>query len=132
MDSDAVGMLNDVAVGKDRALGIDDDAGAEGTVADGTGIGDGLPPLATEEAVKKVVEGAAVRVCVVVIIARRAAQVAVRILDRGFGVDVDHGGLQLLGDLGKGVGKLLGGGNGERGGVARLGGFLALDTSFWC
>src|SRR5882672_2374751 len=128
MDADAVGFFDDVAVGENVALRVNNYAGTQRTLADGPGIGATLTTLATEEAVKEVVKGAAVGVGVVVIVAGGAAQVAVRILDGALGVDVHDRGLELLGNLGKSIRELLRGGNGERGGIAGLDVFLALDA----
>src|SRR5882672_1147319 len=124
MDADAVGFFDDVAVGENVALRVNNYAGTQRTLADGTRIGATLTTLAAEEVVK----GAAVGVGVVVIVAGGAAQVAVWILNRRFGVDVHNRGLELLGNLRKSVRELLRGGNAERGGIARLGVFLALDA----
>ncbi len=132
MDADPVGFFDDVAVGEDVAFGIDKDAGAQRTLPDRPRIGatlTALAALATEEAVEEVVEGAAIGVGVVVVISGGASQVAVRILHRALGINVDDGRLKLLGNLRKGIGELLRGGNAERGRVARLGVFLALKMT---
>src|SRR5215470_2939414 len=113
--ADAVGLLDDVAVGNDVSLGIDQNSGSQRTLLDVAATGTTLSTLASKEAVKEIVKwAAAATVRIVVFIPRartRPAALPVRILDGGFSVDVDHGGFERLGNLRKGVGKLLRGGH---------------------
>jgi hypothetical protein len=122
-----------VIVGHDVAAGVDDDAGAERALAHIRRLA-ALTGLSAEEAVKEILElvvSAALLLVIVLIVGRvglgRAAHPAVRVLDDRLGVDVDHRGLYLLGDLAEGVGELARLGQGDLLGVARVE-RLALDT----
>ena len=101
-----VRLLHHVAVGDDVALGIHNHARAQGTLADRAGPATrtalaALSALAAEKAVKEVVKG------IGIIIAIGSAAAPAGRLDGGFGVDVDHAGLKLLGDLRELVRELL-------------------------
>src|SRR5262249_52750138 len=100
--ANAVGFLHHVTVGQNVSLSINNYARSQRALADrsiarSTGSTRAYPlARATEEVIEKVVETTAV-ISVVGTLLPSAA--VVRIFDRRFGVDVDHTGLELLGDL---------------------------------
>ena len=94
-DADAIGLVDDMAVGDDVTFGVDDYARTEGAL---TNIGAAvraahaaLATLAAEEAVEEVIH-TAVATAAIVIIGALGTATPVGILDGGFGVDVYDGG----------------------------------------
>jgi hypothetical protein len=146
VDLDLVGFVDDVIVGHDVALGIDDNAGAERALPHvllrhaAT-----LTTLAAKEAVKEILEGALslalalalalsaltliILILVLVIFVVWSLRLAAtpvngRVLECRLGVDVDHRRLNLFRDLRELVRKLFGFGNLQRCSVAACGGFF--------
>src|ERR1022692_3006125 len=108
---DAIGFLDHVIVGHDVALGVDDDAGTQGALAQIVGpkalVRTSLAALATKKAVEEVLERTVFVAATRSFLAGgHAAAATVRVLDRRFGADVDHRRLHLASDLGKLVRKL--------------------------
>src|SRR6185369_9071640 len=134
-----VGFLDYVTVGDDVSLGIDDHAGVKRALADIAAVRSTLP---AEEAVKEILKRIIVTRLRIVIgslrrnrcctaaastagRARRSA--AVRILNGGFGVDVNNRRLELFSDLREGGRKLFRSRDSERRCVA--GGVVLILTA---
>src|SRR5215472_13816317 len=119
LDVDLVGLVDDVVVGDDVALGVDDETGAEGladlVIAVIALVGD----LAAEEAVEEVLEaGVLVLIVLVVVVAAvgvllirlvavveaAAAGAVSRLLGQRLSVDIDDCRAHFLGDSDKSVG----------------------------
>ena len=128
-------------VGNDVALGIDDDAGTQGTFAKVVGTLTlvrtalaTLPTLSAKKAVEEILERAvfvttARSLSLSIVAGGHAMTPAVRVLDRRFGADVDHRWLHLASDLGKLVRQLHRRGNLQRSRVGRGILLLALHAS---
>src|SRR5512142_24225 len=117
LDADAVRPADYVPIGQDVAFGIDDNTGAERALADAlvtTVATRTTRALPAKEPVEEILE----RIVLVVIAGRGThAPATVRILNRGFSIDVYDRRFNLLGHLREGIGQLLWLRYGERGGV---------------
>src|SRR5208283_665436 len=108
----------------DVALGIDDHARTERTLADGAFTLPKLLPAGTaKEVIEEVVHPAAI-----VILPAAIAAAATNVLYGRFRVDVDHARFHLLRDLGEGVRHLRRRRQGQRRGIALLPSFFALHS----
>jgi len=108
-----------VPVGNDVALGIDNDAGTKRALADSAGFGASLTALPPKNLSKKSWNWLSSSPPLPGRIGMHGAPM-MRILDGRLGVDVDHGRLQLLGNLGEGIRQLLRSGNGQGSRIRRL------------
>ena len=126
--ANAIRFLHHVTVGKDEAFGIHHHSRSQRAFANGAAIRPtrsagptlsaraGLASRTAEEAVEEVLHAAAV----LFVSAALPAPAPVHVLHGRFGVDVDHAGLELLRDLGKGVRHLLRRGHGQGRRIALL------------
>src|SRR5208282_2188050 len=130
LHTNAIRLLDYVAVGDDVTFGIHNHAGAERMLADGAHV-TALAALAAEELVKEILEGG-VFIAAALILVWVGVDVGIappmRVLNRRLGIDVDYARLELLGNLGKGVRELLRSGNGQRRRDGRLLALLAFHS----
>ena len=98
LDSNAVSFLNHVPVGDYESLGINDHSRTERTLTDGTATR-ATATGAAEEAIKEIIER--IRIVRAAGCPTRGTATALRSLDSGFGIDVDHAGLKLFGNIRK-------------------------------
>ena len=118
LDSNAVSLLNHVAVSHNVTLGINQNSRTERALTNGPATR-ATTTGTSEKPVKEIVE----RILVVGTAGSSAGSsttTALRSLDSRFGVDVDHAGLKLFRNIRKLIGELLRGWHGQGSGVRRL------------
>ena len=118
LDSNAVSLLNHVAVGNDVALGVNHNSGTQRALTNRTATRT-TTTGAAEEPVKEIIE----RILVVRTVRRptgSSTATPLRSFDSGFGIDVHHAGLKLFGNIRKLIGELLRGWHRQGSGVRRL------------
>src|SRR2546427_12295971 len=94
LDSNAVSLLNHVAVGNAVALGVNHNSGTQRALTNRT-ANRTTTTGAAEEPVKEIIE----RILVVRTVrrpTRSSAETQLRSCDSGFGIDADHARLQLV------------------------------------
>src|SRR5205814_8036365 len=101
LDGNTISLLNHMPVGHDVALGIHQDSGPQRALANGASTR-ATAAGTTEEAVKEVIE----RILIVRAAGgpTRGTATALRSLDGGLGINVDHAGLKLFGNIRKLIG----------------------------